>query len=167
MIGNQNMAEERKGIWGTVCWKDRAIEESWQMRPGLVGERQRWFAEGGEQVQWRNGMAAVGGQALCWWRTRFVRPEGNGPWVVDLQGMRKGLFWLNGRCIGRYWLIPGVGQPPWTPAILHSVHVGLPTQRYYYLPTEWLADDNTLVLFDELGGTPSAIQVMKIDHSTG
>src|SRR5439155_26311217 len=50
MIGNQNMAEERKRIWGTVRWKDRAIEGPWQMRPGLVGEQQRWFAEGGEQV---------------------------------------------------------------------------------------------------------------------
>lgn len=163
MIGNQNMAEERKGIWGTVRWKDRAIEGSWHMRPGLVGERQRWFAEGGEQMPWRNDMATTLEQVLRWWRIRFARPAGKGPWVVDLQGMRKGLLWLNGRCIGRYWLIPGAGQPPWKPAILHSVQIGQPTQRYYHLPTEWLAETNTLVLFDELGGTPQAIQVMEVE----
>jgi beta-galactosidase len=163
MIGNQNMAEERKGIWGTVRWKDRAIEGPWHMRPGLVGEWQRWFAEGGEQMPWRNDMATTLEQVLRWWRIRFARPAGKGPWVVDLQGMRKGLLWLNGRCIGRYWLIPGAGQPPWKPAILHSVQIGQPTQRYYHLPTEWLAETNTLVLFDELGGTPQAIQVMEVE----
>lgn len=33
----------------------------------------------------------------------FTAPLGNDPVVVDLQGLGKGLAWVNGQSIGRYW----------------------------------------------------------------
>lgn len=33
----------------------------------------------------------------------FKAPLGNDPVVVDLQGLGKGLAWVNGQSIGRYW----------------------------------------------------------------
>ncbi|ESQ33661.1 hypothetical protein EUTSA_v10006871mg [Eutrema salsugineum] len=57
-------------------------------------------------------------------------PLGNEPVVVDLLGLGKGTAWINGNNIGRYW-----------PAFLSSVDEG----------------DNTLVLFEEIGGNPSLV----------
>jgi hypothetical protein len=36
-----------------------------------------------------------------------------------------------------------------------------PSQRYYHVPTEWLADRNTLVLFEELGGDPAGVRLCR------
>ena len=36
-----------------------------------------------------------------------------------------------------------------------------PTQRYYHLPSEWLAERNVLILFEEAGGNPGAIKLVR------
>ena len=83
--------------------------------------------------------------------------------AADLAGMGKGLAWLNGECIGRFWSARGD-----TPSrfylsgggAVQDSDRGLPTQRYYHLPADWLKDgENALVLFDETGGDPSTIQI--------
>ncbi|XP_033131905.1 beta-galactosidase 15 [Brassica rapa] len=98
----------------------------------------------------------------------FKSPLGNDPVVVDLMGLGKGTAWVNGNNIGRYW-----------PAFISSengcdakcnyrgayhaekclTNCGEPTQRWYHVPRSFLnaEGDNTLVLFEEMGGNPSLV----------
>ena len=162
MIGNQNMAKERKGLAGQISWNGEELAGPWVMQPGLCGERCRVFDNATGCIQWESDWQLARQRPLCWWRTTFDTPQGDAPLALDLQGMNKGLAWLNGHCIGRYWLTPGVGLPDslsgW---LVDQQQIGQPTQRYYHLPGEWLADHNMLVLFEECGGDPSSIQVCK------
>ncbi|MGZ3682092.1 MAG: hypothetical protein ACXVDI_26330, partial [Ktedonobacterales bacterium] len=93
----------------------------------------------------------------------FRRPQGlsdESGLALDMSGMSKGIAWLNGRCIGRYWLTPATGQTDSKLADpVHDDRAGEPTQRYYHLPLEWLRDDNVLVLFEELGGDPASMRL--------
>ncbi|KAF8111932.1 hypothetical protein N665_0070s0002 [Sinapis alba] len=88
--------------------------------------------------------------------------------VVDLLGLGKGTAWVNGNNIGRYW-----------PAFISSengcsakcnyrgayhaekclTNCGEPTQRWYHVPRSFLnaEGDNTLVLFEEMGGNPTLV----------
>lgn len=36
-------------------------------------------------------------------QTTFNAPEGNDPLALDMNGMGKGLIWINGESIGRHW----------------------------------------------------------------
>jgi hypothetical protein len=159
-LGDVNMVEEKKGFWGTLYWRERPLRGSWVMEPQLVGEHARLFAGGSAAVKWHLVEKRDRGWPLRWYRTHFARPDGDGPFALDLAGMVKGLAWLNGRCIGRYWLVAGLeGPPTWMQHCIRSETLGRPTQRFYHLPTEWLEDANELVLFEEIGGNPSAIRV--------
>ncbi|MDQ3815156.1 MAG: beta-galactosidase [Armatimonadota bacterium] len=162
MIGQQNMAEERKGLWGAVRWQGQEVAGPWTMRPGLVGEHYEIFATAGGLLSWDSRNERAAGSPLRWWRAEFARPAGDAPLVVDLRGMNKGLAWLNGRCLGRYWLVPAADEAPslWQKAIVHEGS-GQPTQRYYHLPLEWLEERNVLVLFEELGSEPSVVQLCR------
>ena len=160
MIGHQNMAEERKGIWGEVRWNGHELPGPWTMRAGLVGEHERAFAEGTAPSRWQMGPATGQPHPLRWLRLRFDRPRGDAPLAIDLQGMDKGMAWLNGQCVGRYWLTPAVKPAPdWLKPVILDERMGEPTQRYYHLPAEWLEDSNTLVLLEELAGDPAGIQL--------
>ncbi|MDF2628179.1 MAG: glycoside hydrolase family 35 [Symbiobacteriaceae bacterium] len=111
-------------------------------------------------LPWVPGAAAAG-QPLRWWKATFDRPTGDAPLALDLGSMNKGLAWVNGRCIGRYWLIPGTGETePWVKPPVEDDWVGQPTQRYYHVPADWLKPEgNLLVLFEEAGGDPTAIRL--------
>jgi beta-galactosidase len=161
MIGGQNMVEERKGLWGEARWKSETLPGPWTMQPGLVGERTTLFADGGAMVSWQERWHQAIERPLTWWRFSFARPQTHGPLAIDLTGMSKGLAWLNGRCIGRYWLVAGTREEllPWQLPPVLLERIGSPTQQFYHLPTEWLQEANDLVLFDELGGTPSMISI--------
>jgi len=74
------------------------------------------------------------------------------------------MAWLNGRCIGRYWLAPGTGKPEeWLLQAVYQEGEGLPTQRYYHLPSEWLVEQNVLVLFEEGRRRPHAGEIVPQD----
>ena len=117
----------------------------------------------GFYFQWEKDPKEAVGRPLTWWRTTFEKPAGDDPLVLDLSGMTKGMAWLNGKCIGRYWLVPAHEQKTWpndTPVELHGLLK--PTQRFYNLPFEWLEKkENTLVLFEEIGGDPSTIRICR------
>ncbi|MDD5708316.1 MAG: hypothetical protein PHR35_20550, partial [Kiritimatiellae bacterium] len=155
-IGWRNMVAERKGIWRDVHWRGRRLPGPWTLRSGLVGEPKRWWDESGTAAGWRTGRVGIG-RPLTWWRTTFARPRGGAPLALDLAGMNKGLAWVNGRCIGRYWLIAAAAQP--SGDTVGCVGAGQPTQRYYHVPREWLTDENTLVLFEEAGGDPCGVRL--------
>ncbi|XP_048615759.1 beta-galactosidase 7-like [Brassica napus] len=107
-------------------------------------------------------------RTMTWYKATFKSPLGNDPVVVDLMGLGKGTAWVNGNNIGRYW-----------PAFISSengcdakcnyrgayhaekclTNCGEPTQRWYHVPRSFLnaEGDNTLVLFEEMGGNPSLV----------
>ena len=158
MIGNLNMAEERKGIWGAVTWNEQPLDGPWSIQPGLVGERTAIYGEAGNLLEWKTDVKAATNCPLAWLRTTFDMPDTDEPLALDLSSMQKGMAWLNGRCIGRYWLAPGIGKSEaWLSPPIEDVRAGAPTQCYYHLPAEWLKEKNVLVLFEEIGGDPTAI----------
>lgn len=160
MLGERNMADERKGFWGDLLWQGEPIHTPWRIEAGLKGEHCRVYAEGGALVKWESSIEVARGKPLCWWRTTFDRPRTKAPLAVDLMGMNKGMAWLNGRCIGRYWLVPGTGDPDqWLGDAVYQELTGAPTQRYYHLPTDWLKERNVLVLFEEIGGDPTQVRL--------
>ena len=129
------------------------MQNKWAMRPGLMYERERSRLP---QLLTRKEV----GKPLRWYRTTFSRPVGQA-FAVDLGSMTKGMAWVNGQCLGRYWQIPGTGKNSdfIAGSPIQDVNVGEPTQRYYHLPVDWLAEHNELVIFEELGGDPTAIRL--------
>ncbi|KAH9618071.1 hypothetical protein KSS87_018105 [Heliosperma pusillum] len=99
--------------------------------------------------------------------------EGNEPLAVDMHSMGKGQVWINGLSIGRYWTTIAQGecngcsysgrfQPPKC-----QVGCGKPSQRWYHVPRSWLKPtNNLLVVFEEIGGDPTKISVVKRSLST-
>ncbi|TYG91058.1 hypothetical protein ES288_A12G232800v1 [Gossypium darwinii] len=94
--------------------------------------------------------------------TEFKAPPGTDPVVVDLQGMGKGHAWINGNSIGRFWPARitdsnGCGtecdyRGKYNERKCLS-NCGNPSQRWYHVPRSFLNDDNnTLILFEEMGG---------------
>jgi beta-galactosidase len=159
-IGMQNMADEAKGLFGEATWDGEALPGPWAMAPGLVGEKAGVYGEAGALVAWAPGAGAD--RPLAWWRAEFARPAGAGPLVVDLSGMTKGLAWVNGRCLGRYWLLPGHGESEGgLRPVVQCAREGEPTQRYYHIPADWLEERNVLVLFEEAGGDPVSIRLLR------
>jgi hypothetical protein len=160
MLGERNMVDERKGFWGKLLWRGEPLEAPWRIEAGLKGEHYRVYAEGSALVRWESSIEVARGKPLCWWKTTFERPKSSAPLALDLTGMTKGIAWLNGRCIGRYWLAPGTGKPEeWLLQAVYQEGEGLPTQRYYHLPSEWLLEQNVLVLFEEVGGDPTQVRL--------
>lgn len=90
-----------------------------------------------------------------------------------MTSMGKGQVWINGQSIGRYWTAYATGncqgchyagsyRPPKC-----QLGCGQPTQRYYHVPRSWLKPtDNSLVLFEELGGDPTRISLVKRSTTT-
>lgn len=167
MIGGQNMVEEKKGIWGGLLWNGQPVApQPWTMQPGLLGERYRLFSQPGGMATWKPITRAASGKPLHWYRTTFDRPAADGadaPLALDLTGMNKGLAWLNGQCLGRYWLIDGAAEERQQFILDGGVTATAdgPTQRYYHLPGEWLKAKNTVVLFEELGGDPTGVKLCR------
>lgn len=81
-----------------------------------------------------------------WWKTYFNAPVGRVACSLDLSGMTKGVVYLNGRNLGRYFSQTSDGRkvPPQLPMAL---------PRPYLKPT-----GNELVIFDEHGGNPGRIK---------
>ncbi|MFD2114552.1 beta-galactosidase [Paenibacillus yanchengensis] len=85
-----------------------------------------------------------------WFRTTFAKPaiaaNCKPGFKLRLNGLSKGRLLLNGIDLGRYW------------------QVG--PQEDYKVPVSWLRDENELILFDETGKQPTAIQFVYDRQST-
>jgi beta-galactosidase len=163
-VGWKDMTTEKKGLWGPVSWKGEEIRaDKWRMQPFLSLEDTASFkSELKPSIPWNE---TVGEERihhpLCWYRLSFARPAGSfDALAVDMAAMNKGMLWLNGRCLSRYWLVRATGEDFQT-ELDRTVAVGMgePTQRYYHLPKEWLREENELVVFEELGGDPRDIVI--------
>ncbi|CAA7053682.1 unnamed protein product [Microthlaspi erraticum] len=143
----------------------------WSYKTGLNGFENQLFSAQSPST-W-SGESVPFNRTMTWYKTTFKAPLGNEPVAVDLLGLGKGTAWINGNNIGRYW-----------PAFLSSedgcaaecnyrgtyyaekcqTNCGEPTQRWYHVPRSFLNSDgdNTLVLFEEIGGNPSFVNFQTV-----
>lgn len=108
-------------------------------------------------------------QPLTWYKTTFNAPEGNDPLALDMNGMGKGLIWINGESVGRHW--PGYIAKGNCNGCYYAgtftenkcqSNCGEPSQRWYHIPRSWLKPSgNLLVVFEEWGGDPNVISLVR------
>ena len=137
---------ERKGIWEGVTLNGTPLQH-WTMRPGLIGE-QRQITAHSEKVSWHEGS---GSRPLRWHKTRIDVAESllKAPAVfrLDAAGLGKGMIWVNGRMIGRHWLLQAASPP------------NTPSQRFYHVPADWLKTSNEILILEEQLASPAAVQL--------
>ncbi|CAK9144920.1 unnamed protein product [Ilex paraguariensis] len=125
----------------------------WGHQVGITGEKQKLFTEeGASKVQWKpiDGSAAP----LTWYKTYFDAPEGNSPVALRMKTMAKGMAWVNGKSIGRYW-------------VSFLSPLATPSQSEYHIPRAFLKPkNNLLVVFEETGGNPRGIEVLTVNRDT-
>lgn len=162
-IGLIGMETEKKGIWGPVYWKGKKIEMTpWKMQPFLSLENTDSYKNDlKKNVRWEKPSREKLQSPLTWYNLSFKMPTTKGDaYALDMNSMNKGMIWLNGQCLSRYWLIKAdsvdfqVEQKRG-----HIKGQGEPTQRYYHIPKDWLRKDNELVIFEEVGGDPRDIKI--------
>ncbi|KAI5402303.1 beta-galactosidase 13 [Lathyrus oleraceus] len=140
----------------SVVGLTRAIDltkNGWGHQVGLKGEGLQIFTEvGSKNVKWVPVTGSA--RAVSWFKTRFVTPEGNGPVVIRMTGMGKGMIWVNGKSIGRHWMT-------------FLSPLGKPTQSEYHIPRSYLnSKDNLLVILEEEKASPEKIEIMNVDRDT-
>ncbi|XP_047327382.1 beta-galactosidase 13-like [Impatiens glandulifera] len=126
---------------------------NWGHQVGISGEKNQVYTENGSsKFQWTSAKG-IGGP-ITWYKTYFDTPEGNSPVAVRMGKMGKGMIWINGINIGRYWMN-------------YLSPLGQPTQTEYHIPRAYLKPDkNLMVVFEEVGGDPSGIEMMIVNRDT-
>ncbi|KAF8033180.1 hypothetical protein BT93_D1935 [Corymbia citriodora subsp. variegata] len=126
----------------------------WGHQVGLDGEKVRLYTQSGShRVQWTEATKGVG-RALTWYKTYFDAPEGDQPVAIHLPQMTKGMVWVNGKSIGRYWYT-------------YLSPLGQPSQLEYHIPRSFIKPTNNLLtVLDEDGGNPESIEILNVDRDT-
>ncbi|XP_058725338.1 beta-galactosidase 5-like [Vicia villosa] len=166
----------KTGITGPVLLKglDHGQKDltgqKWSYQVGLKGETMNLVSPNGvSSVDWvRESLASQNQPQLKWHKAYFNAPNGNEPLALDMSSMGKGQVWINGQSIGRYWMVYAKGNcnscnyaGTYRQAKC-QLGCGQPTQRWYHVPRSWLKPTNNLmVVFEELGGNPWKISLVK------
>ncbi|KAM7471820.1 hypothetical protein LguiA_010003 [Lonicera macranthoides] len=144
--------------------------QKWSYKVGLKGEALSLHTLGGSSsVEWVEGSFVTLRRPLTWYKTTFNAPSGNEPLALDMGSMGKGQVWINGQSIGRYWpaykaygTCSACSYAGWFDEKKCLSNCGESSQRWYHVPRSWLhPTGNLLVLFEELGGNPYGISLVK------
>ncbi|KAJ4708641.1 Beta-galactosidase [Melia azedarach] len=145
--------------------------QKWTYKVGLKGEDLKLPTdEGSSSVNWEKGSSIPKKQPLTWYKTSFNAPEGNDPLALYMDTMGKGIIWINGVSIGRHWpanIAQGNCVPCNYIGFINETkclsNCGKPSQTWYHLPRAWLKPtQNHLVVFEEWGGDPAGISLVRI-----
>nr|GEX26776.1 beta-galactosidase 3-like [Tanacetum cinerariifolium] len=157
-------------LYGLDQGKQDLSWANWTYQVGLKGEAMNVISSKSmSSVNWtQTSLITQNQQPLTWHKTYFNVPKGDEPLALDMNSMGKGETWVNGQSIGRYWTIYANGDcqgchyaNTYRP-LACQVGCGQPTQRWYHVPRSWLKPkNNLLVLFEELGGDPSKVLLVK------
>ncbi|KAJ0094199.1 hypothetical protein Patl1_15485 [Pistacia atlantica] len=151
---------------------------SWNYKIGLEGESLGIYKPNCVNcVKWGSTTEPPKNQPLTWYKTIVDQPSGEDPIALDMLAMGKGLAWLNGEEIGRYW----PKESPLDDQCVQecdyrgtfsqwkcSTGCGEPTQRcqlhkigtiFHGLGSSQL--EMFLVIFEEKGGDPTKIKFAK------
>ncbi|KAJ9189571.1 hypothetical protein P3X46_000846 [Hevea brasiliensis] len=125
----------------------------WGHQVGLAGEKNKVYTEeGSKKVKWTK--VDKEGPALTWYKAYFDAPEGDDPVAVTMTGMGKGMLWINGNNIGRYWMS-------------YLSPLGKPSQSEYHIPRAYLRSSNNLmVILEEERANPEKIQILTVNRDT-
>ncbi|ESR64701.1 hypothetical protein CICLE_v10007531mg [Citrus x clementina] len=145
-------------------------KQKWTYKIGLKGEALSLHTiSGSSSVEWAQGASLAQKQPMTWYKTTFNVPPGNDPLALDMGAMGKGMVWINGQSIGRHW--PGYigngncGGCNYAGTYTEKkcrTYCGKPSQRWYHVPRSWLKPSgNLLVVFEEWGGEPHWISLLK------
>ncbi|GMI76142.1 beta-galactosidase 15 [Hibiscus trionum] len=74
----------------------------WAYKTGLDGISNKYFDPSKSSPKWVSDQVPIN-RNFTWYKTTFKAPLGNKPVVVDLLGLGKGMAWVNGHSLGRYW----------------------------------------------------------------
>ncbi|KAL8466156.1 hypothetical protein ACS0TY_035314 [Phlomoides rotata] len=150
--------------------------QKWTYSVGLKGESLSLHSlSGSTSVEWVEGSLYVSErQPLTWYKTTFNAPDGDEPLALDMNTMSKGQVWINGQSIGRYWnqyKASGECAPCNYTGLFNEKkclsNCNESSQRWYHVPRSWLyPSGNLLVLFEEWGGNPYGISLVKREVSS-
>ncbi|XP_022949187.1 beta-galactosidase 1-like [Cucurbita moschata] len=149
--------------------------QKWTYKIGLDGEAMSLHSlSGSSSVEWIQGSLIAQRQPLTWFKTTFNAPAGSSPLALDMSSMGKGQIWLNGQSIGRYWSAykasGSCDHCNYTGTYNEnkcSSNCGEASQRWYHVPRSWLnPTGNLLVVFEEWGGDPNGISLVRRDVDT-
>ncbi|VVB09607.1 unnamed protein product [Arabis nemorensis] len=91
--------------------RDLTETNEWGHLAGLEGEKKEVYTEeGSKKVKWEKDGER---KPLTWYKTYFETPEGENTVAIRMKGMGKGLIWVNGKGVGRYWIsfLSPLGEP--------------------------------------------------------
>ncbi|KAK4345455.1 hypothetical protein RND71_035631 [Anisodus tanguticus] len=100
-------------IQGLMAGTLDITQNNWGHEVGVFGEKQELFTEeGAKKVKWTPITGPPKG-VVTWYKTYFDAPEGNNPVALRMDRMQKGMMWVNGKSLGRYWssFLSPLGQP--------------------------------------------------------
>ncbi|KAG9151014.1 hypothetical protein Leryth_003135 [Lithospermum erythrorhizon] len=144
--------------------------QKWSYKVGLKGEALSLHSlTGSSSVEWIESSFVAREQPLTWYKTIFNAPGGNEPLALDMGSMGKGQIWINGQHIGRYWparkaagTCGTCNYAGWFSETKCLSSCGEASQRWYHVPRSWLHPrGNLLVIFEEWGGNPNGISLVK------
>ena len=148
------MAQDKKGLFGDVLLDFTTRLTGWRFLPGLTAER---LPDGSADVVFRSesmlkvmgwewtASAPSTGKRLRWYHATFDLSQEElalpgRELRIALDGLEKGVLWVNGVHLGRYWTIQG--------------------QIRYFLPKCWLSTRNEIVLFEEADKSPENVRLV-------
>lgn len=104
----------------------------------------KWEAPPDSAFEAMSAKAATKVNGPAWWRCTFKVGTSHAPLYFEPSGLTKGQIYVNGVHISRYFVATGAGK-------------SVPPQDRYFVPDSRLhhGRDNTLMVFDEHGASPS------------
>ncbi|KAM7275179.1 hypothetical protein ACFE04_017045 [Oxalis oulophora] len=144
-------------------------KQIWSYKIGVKGETLGVNTlTGSSSVDWIEGSLLAMKSPLTWYKATFNTPAGNEPLALDMSTMNKGQIWINGQSIGRYAVYKATGScndcdyaGTYTEKKCRS-QCGEASQKWYHVPRSWVKPSgNTVVVFEEMGGDPSGISLVK------
>ncbi|CAG7871522.1 unnamed protein product [Brassica rapa] len=147
----------------------------WTYKLGVEGEHLSLFKPGNSgAVKWTVTTKPPKKQPLTWYKVVIDPPSGSEPVGLDMISMGKGMAWLNGEEIGRYWPRIARKNAPNDECVKEcdyrgkfmpdkcNTGCGEPSQRWYHVPRSWFkSSGNELVIFEEKGGYPTKIKLSR------
>ncbi len=141
------MHDDHKGLLGPVYVDGKEIH-FWRFRDGLQGERNGRPAGRGTWNRLRSDLKAP----LRWFKGEFelsaeeLKRAVRAPLRIRVEGLTKGILWVNDRNLGRYWNVNGYVD--------------------YYVPTPYLKRQNVVVVFEEGKGIPNKVRLVRDEKAT-
>lgn len=161
-FAGKSLSNERKGLWDSVTLNRNVSLTNWNFTPGLIGDLVLQLYHYPLRAPWNHGSIFFN-VPLVWYRISFKLPELQDPnavFAIQFNQMKKGLAWVNGNGIGRYWNIDAKLIKVFDPI---SISNDVQSQRWYHVPREWLsATNNELLVLEEIGGDPTGIQIVQV-----